>query len=262
MSVIPQNLVKHALRKGQSVVGTMIVELHQPAVAQLLVNAGFDFVIIDNEHGPFNIETIANLTRAARHLGLTPIVRVPDLTYPHIAQTLDAGAQGLMIPRIMNAQQVREVLQIMKFPPQGIRGNALSRGYTDFKSGPVDEAMAQTNEETMLIVQIENQSAVENIEEIVTIPGVDVALIGPNDLSISLGIPGKIDAPQMHDAIQKTIHACQRYDVVPGIHINDLNLAAYWAKQGMRLISARAEIVFLVNGGREVVEAIGQAFEK
>lgn len=259
-SIITPNNIKHALRDGKSVVGTMVVEFRQPAVMQLLANAGFDFVIIDNEHGPFNIETIADLSRAARHLGLTPIVRVPDSAYPYIAQSLDAGAQGLMIPRIFNARQVRDIVQTMKYPPQGIRGNALSRGYTDFKSGPVAEAMARVNEETMLIVQVETRQAIENIDEIVAVPGVDVALIGPNDLSISLGIPGQMDHPQLHSAIETVMAACQRHGVFPAIHMNNLELAVYWAKKGMRLVSSNAEIGLLVKAGLEVTSAIGQAF--
>jgi 2-keto-3-deoxy-L-rhamnonate aldolase RhmA len=262
MSIIAPNRIKHVLRNGQSVIGTMIVEIRQPAVVQLLANAGFDFVIIDNEHGPFNIETIAELSRAAKHLGLTPLVRVPDLTYAYVAQTLDAGAQGIMIPRVADARQVRDVVQMMKYPPQGSRGNALSRGHTDFKSGSVAEALASTNEETMLIVQIETQSAVESIEEIVTTPGVDVTLIGPNDLSISLGLPGQIDSPQMHAAIEKMMDACQQHGVFPGIHMNNLALAVYWAKKGMRLVSSNAEIGLMMQAGREVTETLGPVLGK
>lgn len=239
----------------------MVVEFRQAAVMQLLANAGFDFVIIDNEHGPFNIETIADLTRAAKHLGLTPLVRVPDLTYPHLAQPLDAGAQGLMIPRIFNAQQVRQVVQMIKYPPLGIRGNALNRGYTDFKGGSVAETMARVNEETMLIVQIETQDALDQLEEIVAIPGVDVALIGPNDLSIALGVPGQMDHPRLQAAIEKTIETCRQHNVCPAIHMNDLELAVYWAKQGMRLVSSNAEIGLLVQGGSAVSSAIRGAFE-
>lgn len=258
-SIIPPNRIKHALQEGRSVIGTMIAELRQPSVVQLLANAGFDFVIIDNEHGAFNIETIADLTRMAVYVGITPIVRIPDLTYPHIAQTLDAGAQGLMAPRISSAQQVREVVQMMKYPPVGLRGSALSRGYTRFKSGPVVETMASANLETLLIVQIETRGAIENIEEIAATPGVDVTLIGPNDLSIALGVPDQQDHPTMQAAIQKMIDACQRHGVFPAIHINDLKLAVRWAKQGMRLVSSNAEIGLLVKGGLEVTSTIGQA---
>jgi len=151
------------------------------------------------------------------------------------------------------------VVQMMKYPPLGMRGSALSRGYTQFKGGPVVETMASVNEETMLIVQVETRGAIENIEEIVATPGVDVALIGPNDLSIALDVPGQQDHPHMQAAIQKVIETCQRHDVFPAIHINDLKLAVYWAKQGMRLVSSNAEIGLLVKGGLEVTSAIGQA---
>lgn len=257
--IIPVNRIKQALRDGKSVIGTMVAELRQPSVVQLLANAGFDFFMIDNEHGPFTIETIADLCRTAVHLGVTPIVRVPELTYAHIAQSLDSGAQGIMAPRISTPEQVREVVQMMKYPPIGMRGSALSRGYTRFKSGPVVEAMAAANEETLLIIQVETRGAVDNIEEIVSTPGVDVTLIGPNDLSIALGVPDQQDHPDMRAAIQKMIDACRRHGVYPAIHINDLKLAAYWAKQGMRLVSSSAEIGLLVKGGLEVTKAIGEA---
>lgn len=258
-SIIAPNRLKQTLKEGRSAVGTMLVEFRQPAVIQLLANAGFDFVIIDNEHGPFSIETIADLTRAAVQTGLTPIVRVPDLAYPYVAQSLDAGAQGVMIPRITAVEQVRAAVQMVKYPPVGMRGCALSRGYTGFRSGSVVEAMAAANEETMLVIQIETRQAFDSLEEIVTVPGVDVALIGPTDLSISLGAPGQIDSPVVREAIQKTIATCRQHGVFPALHINKPELAAHWAKNGMRLLSCKAETDLLVQGGREVTSAIGQA---
>ena len=260
-SIVPPNRLKQALKEGRSLIGTMISEIRQPAVTQLLANAGFDFVIIDNEHGPFNIETIADLSRAARYVGLTPFVRVPDLAYPYLAQALDSGAQGVMVPRIFTAEQVRQAAQIVRYPPLGLRGCAFNRGHTDFKAGPLAETMARVNEETMLIIQIETREAVENIEEIVATPGVDVALIGPTDLSIALGVPGQMDAPQLHAAIEKMIETCQRHQVFPALHINDLNWATYWAKRGMRLLSSGSEAGLLVKGGQSVTSAIREAFK-
>jgi 2-keto-3-deoxy-L-rhamnonate aldolase RhmA len=259
-SIIPINRMKQALQNGQSLIGTMVAEIRQPAVMQLLVNAGFDFVIIDNEHGPFSIETIADLSRAARQLGLTPLVRVPDLAYPYLAQSLDAGAQGIMLPRVFDAGQVRQAVQMIKYPPVGIRGCALSRGFTDFKAGPLAENMASANEQTALIVQIETQMAVENIEEIVATPGVDIALIGPTDLSIALGVAGQMDSPKLHSAIEKLIETCQRHGVYPALHINDLQWAGYWAKKGMRLLSSNSETGLLIRGGLEVTGKIKEAF--
>jgi 2-dehydro-3-deoxyglucarate aldolase/4-hydroxy-2-oxoheptanedioate aldolase len=234
----------------------MLVEIRQPAIMQLLANAGFDFVIIDNEHGPFNIETIADLSRTARYLGLTPIVRVPDLAYPYLAQSLDAGAQGLMLPRIYTADQVQGALQMIKYPPLGMRGCALSRGHTDFKVGPMAETMAQANEEILLIVQIETQSAADNVEDIVSIPGVDVALVGPSDLSIGMGKPGQMDTPEFNAVLEKVIAVCQRHHVFAGIHINDVNLAIRWARQGMRMISSSSETSLLVSAGSKLTSTL------
>ena len=118
-AIIASTRVKHALREGKLVLGTMVAEIRQAAIMQLLANAGFDFCIIDNEHGPFNIETIADLSRAARYYGVTPIVRVPDLAYPYLAQSLDVGAQAVMLPRVTNVEQVRQAAQIIKYPPVG-----------------------------------------------------------------------------------------------------------------------------------------------
>ncbi len=258
-SIIPPNRIRHILQEGGSVVGTMVAEIRQPVVMRLLAHAGFDFVIIDNEHGPFTIETIADLSRAARDLGLTPIVRIPDLTYSHIAPPLDAGAQGLMIPRVAGAEQVRQVVQMMKYPPQGRRGCAFNRGHSDFKIGPVPEAMARANRETMLVVQIETRSAVDHMEEIIAVPGLDVAFIGPLDLSIALDVPGQMNHPTAQATIEKMIHTCQRHGVVPAIHMNDLELAVQWVQKGMRLVSSMAETGLIIRAGREVTSAIRAA---
>ena len=187
----PVNQAKQALKDGRSLIGVMVVEFRQPSIMQVLVNAGYDYVIIDNEHGPFSIETIADLSRAARWLGLTPIVRVPDLAYPYLAQSLDSGAQGVMLPRIYTVEQVEQAAQIVKYPPLGQRGCAFNRGHTDFKPLPVDEGTASANAETMLVIQIETKEAVEAVDDIVAVPGVDVALVGPGDLSIALAFLGK-----------------------------------------------------------------------
>jgi 2-keto-3-deoxy-L-rhamnonate aldolase RhmA len=259
-SVIVPNRAKQALQAGQPVIGTMLIEIRQPAVMQLLANAGFDFVIIDNEHGAFNIETIADLSRTAKYVGLTPLVRVPEMTYPYIAQSLDAGAQGVVIPRIYHPDQVREAVQMTRYPPEGMRGSALTRGYTNFKSGVVSEIIATVNEETLLIIQIETREALESVDEIVSIPGVDAAFIGPNDLSIALGLPGQIDSPEVEAAIERTIAACQRHQVIPCIHMNDLKLAVHWARKGMRLISVGSEAGLLMWRGREVTGTMGEAF--
>jgi 4-hydroxy-2-oxoheptanedioate aldolase len=256
MSLIPENRLRRRLADGQLAVGTMIGELRQMSVIQALLNAGLDWVILDNEHGSFNPETLADLSRTGRALGVTPIVRVPVLAYQYIAQVLDAGAQGVMLPRVTSPLQVREAIAAVKYPPQGARGSALGRGHTEFKSGDVTAAMADSNRETFVIVQIETQEALDRLDEILIEPGVDAALIGPNDLAIALGVAGKMRDPVLEQAIERTLDACRRHGVVPAIHTNDVELTAEWARRGMRLVSISSDMGFLTSAAAQAARTI------
>ena len=256
MSIIPINRLKVRLAEGKVVVGTMVAEFRQTAVMQCLLNAGLDWVIIDNEHGVFSSESQAELSRTARLMGITPIVRVAGLTYELISQALDGGAQGVMLPRVTSAEQVRQAVAAVKYPPAGRRGSALGRGHTEFKGGDVVQMMADSNRETFVIVQIETREAVRHVDEILAVPGVDAALIGPNDLSIALGVPGRMRDPVLEDAIEKMMVSCATHSVYPAIHTNDVALSADWGRRGMRLVSISSEAGFLQKAAREAVDAI------
>lgn len=253
---VPACRLRETLAGGGLAVGTMVVEVRQPSLARLLAHAGFDFAIIDWEHGPFSLETIADLSRAACAAGVTPIVRPPDLTYAHVTQPLDAGAQGIMLPRVTERAQVEQALAWMKYAPAGRRGAVMARGHTDFQGGPLAESLAAMNRETFLIVQVETREALERLDEILSVPGVDAALVGPTDLSLSLGVPGRLDDSVLESAIQRTIEACGRHGVVPGIHTNEVARTAGWARRGMRLVSIASEAALLVEGARAAVQAI------
>lgn len=255
-AIIAPNPLRQALRAGNTVLGTMVAEIRQPAIMQLLAIAGFNFTIIDNEHGPFNIETIADLSRAGRAYGITPIVRVPELSYTYLAQSLDVGAQGIMLPRVYTVEQVKEAVQIVKYPPDGQRGNALNRGHTNFQGGPVLDIMARANQENLTVIQIETKEALEQVDAIAAVPGVDVLFIGPNDLSISLGVAGPPTTPTMVAAIEKVVAACQRHGIYCAIQLADVNLARHWAANGIPMISYSAEASLLINAGQAVTKGI------
>lgn len=255
-SIIPRTRIREKLSQGRLVIGTMLVELRQPSVMTMLANAGFDFVLIDNEHGPFSVETIADLSRAARDAGVTPIVRIPELTYAHVAQALDGGAQGIMLPRVTDRAQVEECLRFMKYPPVGRRGAVLARGHTGFKAGPLAETLAASNRETFLVVQIETAEAVDHLDQLLSVPGVDAALVGPTDLSVALGVPGAMDDPKLVGAIERTMASCKAHGVLPAIHTNDVAMTAAWAGRGMRLVSINSEVGLLTAGARAAVTQI------
>ncbi len=256
MSIIPANRLKLRLADGKLSIGTMIAEFRQAAVVQALLNGGLDWVIIDNEHGVFGPESLGELSRMARLLGVTPIVRVPALTYEQISHALDGGAQGVMLPRVTSAAEVRDAVSMVKYPPVGRRGSALGRGHTEFKGGDVVQMMADSNRETFVIVQIETREAMDHLDEIVAVSGVDAALVGPNDLSIALGVAGKMRDPVLVAAIEKVITSCAAHRVHPAIHTNDIALTGDWARRGIPLVSISSEIGFLQKAAKEAVDAI------
>jgi 2-keto-3-deoxy-L-rhamnonate aldolase RhmA len=257
--LIRPNRLKRLLAEGKTPVGVFLIEFRQTAVLQILANCGFDFVVIDSEHGVFGIESIADLSRAARLLDITPIVRIPDHAYPWIAPVLDAGALGIMAPRIETTAQVAGVVRSMKYPPQGARGNAQGLGYMEFRAGPAPEVLARENEETFLIVQIETRGAVENLEAILATPGVDAALVGPNDLSIALGVPGQTDGPEVRAVIERVIEIGRRTGRASAVQMRDLEVAVRWLQRGIRIISCGSETTLLAQAGRAAVERLRAA---
>lgn len=253
---VPPNRVKARLAGGDLCVGTMLVEIRQPAIMTVLANAGLDFVLVDNEHGPFPVDTVAELCRAARSEGITAIVRIPELTYARVSQALDGGAQGIMLPRVTTRAQVEECVRFMKYPPEGRRGAVLGRGHTAFKAGPLVETLAAMNRETMLVVQIETREAVEALDDLLSVPGVDAALVGPTDLSLALGVGGEMDHPTLVSAIEATMAACASHGVAPAIHTNDTAMSAAWARRGMQLVSINNEIGLLTAAARGAATTI------
>ncbi len=251
-----ENKVKRALQRGETVFGTMVQEMRTPSVAQVLASAGLDFFMMDMEHGVFSLETAADIGQMARLAGIVPLVRVPDYNYPYLARTLDAGIMGLMVPRIESRAQVQEIVQCIKYPPTGRRGCSVTGRQTEFGSVPVGEWLEWANAETLFIAQIELKEAVEDIDGILSVPGVDVALIGPNDLSISLGVPGQLDHPLVQDAIQRVVDAAERHGVASGMHIRNLDLLRAWQAKGMRFLMYSTEVRLLSQAAQQAVQAI------
>ncbi len=253
---VPPNRLRASLAAGQLCVGTMLVEVRQPSVMTILANAGFDFVLLDNEHGQFGPETLADLSRSARLEGITPIVRIPELAYAQVTQALDGGAQGIMLPRVTGPEQVEQCVRFMKYQPEGRRGAVLARGHTAFRTGALMDTLAAMNRETFLVVQVETAESVERLDELLSIPGVDAALVGPTDLSVALGVGGQMEHPTLVGAIERTLAACRKHGVVPAIHTNDVAQTAGWARRGMAMVSINSEVGLLTTGARQALAAI------
>jgi 2-keto-3-deoxy-L-rhamnonate aldolase RhmA len=242
------NPLRSKLSAGLPVMGTMIQEVSSPFIVHALANAGFDFVYVDMEHGRFGLESAIDLIQILRFSKIAPLVRVPDNQYHFIARLMDAGAVGVMIPRVESRAQAEAAVQSMRYPPIGQRGLAVARGHNDYKRQNSLEFAEQANKENLLIVQIESTTGVEKVDEIVSTPGVDVALIGPGDLSLSLGITMKMDHPKMVEAIEKVVASCKNHKIEVGLHVGDLKALGYWNKKGIHLLSGSADLDVLLDG--------------
>ena len=248
-----KNWTKERLREGRVVKGLALQQLRSAEIPRLLAAAGFDYLFVDMEHGGFNLETVQDVVAAAGQAGITPLVRVAELRYSLVARTLDVGAQGIIFPRVEDPELLREAISWTRFPPLGSRGFGITPPQLDYQPVGMAEIMAHANAETMNIVQFETGRALESSDELLSVEGVDVAMIGPADLSISLGMPGEFEHPRIVGAIESFIEACEAHGVVPGIHCRTAALAQPWLARGMRLVGSGSEITLLLERAKEVV---------
>ena len=204
-----ENTLKQKMTSGSKPIG-IFADACSPYVVECIGKAGFDFVIIDNEHSPVEAETSAELIRAAELSGITPLCRVREISRPAVLKLLDVGAQGLIVPNVKTADEVKALVSYCKYSPIGNRGYCPSRkdGWGYDINMTVADSMAYHNSRVMLLPQCETVEALGSIEEIAAIEGVDGIFIGPFDLSISMGIPGQFSAPEFQSALRRIIDAC------------------------------------------------------
>ncbi|MBI9103837.1 MAG: hypothetical protein JEY99_15580 [Spirochaetales bacterium] len=243
-----KNLIREKLERGEAVIGTMIQELRSPAVPILLANAGYDFVFFDMEHGAHNMETIADLIKTARSCGIVPFVRVPDLQYHLISRCMDAGAQGFMVPRIETREQAEAAVRYSKYPPMGERGCSINKGHNDYKGGDLLTFLKEANRENFVILQIERKAAMEDLDNILSVEGVDGAILGPNDMAASYGVPNDLKGEFMTGIFQKVMETGDKYGVHTGMHIANLEVLKDWKTRGMKLLAYNTDIGF-INAG-------------
>jgi 2-keto-3-deoxy-L-rhamnonate aldolase RhmA len=183
----------------------------------LLKTAGFDSILIDMEHSTFDLDTTSQICISALYAGITPIVRSPTKEPFFVSRILDGGALGVIVPHIKTAQDARDVVAAAKFQPIGHRSATAGLPHLQFRPLPAKIASPALNDATMVIPMIETLEALEVLDEIASVPGVDSLLIGGNDLTAELGIPGQYDEPIFDDAIQRTIRACQKAGISCGL---------------------------------------------
>jgi len=250
------NTTRERLAKGETVYGCGLQVYRAPEIPRAFAAAGFDYVFIDMEHGSFNLETAHDMIISCKLAGITPIVRVGELQYTLCARLLDQGAQGIILPRVEDPKVLEQALSWLRFPPLGVRGFGINPTMVDYEARTMPEIIEHQNREALCVVQFETVRAVEVADELLSLKGFDVMMIGPADLSIALGVPGQFDHPKMIDTIDSVIDKCNKHGVVPGIQTRSVAMAKQWRDRGMRFIGVAAEHVFLLEKCREAMGAL------
>jgi 4-hydroxy-2-oxoheptanedioate aldolase len=249
MGDILRNNVKEKLARDE-VVASMTVRLVRTVeIARIARTAGFDTLYVDMEHSSISLEACAGICIAALEAGIAPFVRVPANTPDHIARVLEAGALGIIAPHVHSAEQAKEVVKAAKFAPLGERSNVSGLPHLHFRAFPQPEAYAALNDATMVIVQIESAAALARADEIVAVDGVDMVLIGLNDLLADWGIPGEYDHPRVREAYAKAIAACRAHGKHCGVGglATRPDLVAEFVRMGARYVSTGTDLGFLLS---------------
>jgi len=243
---ILRNHAKEKLGRGE-VVASMTVRLVRGVeIARLAKTAGFDSLYVDMEHSSFSLETTGQICIAALAAEVTPLVRVPDVAT--VSRVLDAGALGVIAPHIRSAAAARDYVAAAKFPPLGERSAAGPLPHLHYRTFPAAEADAALNAATMLVVQFESEEAIVKADEILAVDGVDMVLIGSNDLLADWGLPGQFEHPRLREAYAKTIAACRRHGKYAGVGglATRPQLAAEFVAMGARYVSTGTDLGFLL----------------
>jgi 2-dehydro-3-deoxyglucarate aldolase len=240
------------LHDGEALYGTLL-SLPSAAVAEVLATASFDWLFVDTEHGAIGTATMLSILQAVDR-DLACIVRLPQLDGGAIKRVLDAGAQGIMIPQVETADQAREIVRLSRYAPDGERGMGPGRahGYGAYFS----EYVARANDEVTVVIQVEHARAVDNIEAIAAVAGIDCVFVGPYDLSQSLGHAGDVAHPSVITAIDHVTRTCQAAGMPLGYYGIDAAAVAPYVARGYTLICAASDSLLLGRSAAELRETL------
>ncbi len=240
------NPVRQRLRNGEVVFGQMVLELFTPGIGPMLAASGMEFVIFDMEHGRCDIPLLAEMIASCRGSNIVPMARVPDVSFRPLSRVLDLGARGVMVPRVETREQAQQIVDQLKYAPEGQRGVALGVAHDRYLAGGA-EFFAEANEDTAVILLLETAAAFEHLDEIISVPGVDVAWMGHYDLTLSMGIPAQFEHPRFLAAMDALLDSCRRHGVAPGFLPPSPDAAARWIRKGFRAISLGSDIRVFLN---------------
>ena len=247
-----KNTAKEKFLNGGLSLGVGIRQSRTVDIGKIMAASDYDWLFIDMEHNSMDVDTASQISVAAQDAGICPIVRVPDFAHHHATRVLDCGAMGIVFPHVDDADTARKLVSYCLYPPKGHRSMTGSLPQLNFEKLPIPEVAKIINESMLVVIMLESPTAIDNVEEIASIPGVDVILIGTNDLCMEMGIPGDYSNPKIKEAYKKVIAACNKYNKTPGMGgVYNEELMSEYITMGMRFILSGSDLSFMMTAAQQ-----------
>jgi 4-hydroxy-2-oxoheptanedioate aldolase len=258
-----RNVAREKLEQGQLSLGVGIRMTRSVEIAKAMAVSGFDWLFLDMEHGVMSLEACAQISAAAIDAGIAPIARVPNGEYAIATRALDNGAMGIVVPHVDSAAEAREVVSKLKYPPVGHRSVGGWGPHYSLRNTSTGEATALLNATNLTVVMLETPAAIQNADEIAAVPGVDVLLIGSNDLCAEMGIPGDFGSDRLRDAYARMIAACEKANKFPGMAgIYNEAIMGRYIEMGARFILSGQDGNFMLAGAQARSGFLHRTFDK
>ncbi|MDG1731260.1 MAG: aldolase/citrate lyase family protein [Algibacter sp.] len=250
-----RNAIKDTLLKGKTVFGPFC-KIQDPTMIEIAALAGFDFVILDMEHGPFSIESVQNLIRAAEAKGITPIVRVTENSDSLILRTLDVGAKCIQVPQISSKKDAEYVVKASKFYPNGERGMCRYVRAAEYTNIDANTHFSSANNQVITIIHIEGLEGIENLSEILSVEGIDVIFLGPYDLSQSCGVPGQVHHEKVITKMKDAVALAKAHGKFVGTFTESVEDAKQWQNIGVQYIAYAVDVGLVMNAYKTITNKI------
>ncbi|MFD1849569.1 HpcH/HpaI aldolase family protein [Oceanobacillus bengalensis] len=251
-----QNKLKEKLTKNiEEPAYGIFIGFPSTQLIEMAAYNGFDVVVLDNEHGLLSPENMEHMVIASENAGITPLVRVTSSNPTAILKAMDRVAHGVHVPQVDSREEAEQVVAAVKYPPMGNRGAAFSMRAAKYGTVPVPEYLAHANNESLVCIHIESKEAVDNLDEILQVPGIDMVYIGPTDLSVSLGFNGDTEHPEVQKQVKRIYQSAKKYGVRVGMHTKNKQGALQLKESGVEYIGLT--VTSLINKGfRTYIEAV------
>ncbi len=250
--------MKNRIMNNELLIGSMVSEVALPNLMRIYKAGGLDFAIVDCEHGQFSFPQVADMAAVANAVSLPLIIRIPDNRRENVLKMLELGADGLLLPMADTPEILSQVVKYGKYPPLGKRGLATSRPHCNYKMGDVRTYLKKANERTLIFGQVETQEALNNCADLLDIEGVDGLFIGPNDLSVDLGIPGDVSDRVIMDAVRRVHREADKKGKPLGVITSNQTLLQSCYEEGLRLFSISSETGMISKSVKNIVKTFSE----